>query len=285
MPTSTSSIAPVRVPQITAYFWLVKILTTGAGETTSDYLGHKIGPVAVVIGGIAAMAAAFVVQFRMRRYVAWAYWLAVSMVAIFGTMAADALHYVGLGYIRSTFALTVLLGIIFLARYQVEKTISIHSITTARREAFYWATAVPATACAVGTAAGDLTAATFGWGYLKSGIRFTVAIALVGIAYYSASRAPTKESQTETISTILWFWLAYILTRPLGASFADWMGTSHRVGGLGWGDGPVSVVLWVVIFAFVWYLNATRKDVQDEEPVRRAGVTGGWVMTGETATE
>ena len=260
MTTPESRTTLIRVPQITAYFWLVKILTTGAGETTSDYLGHKIGAAAVVIAGILAMAISFVLQFRMRRYVAWAYWLAVSMVAIFGTMAADAMHAIGLNYTRSTAAFAVILGLIFLAWYSVEKTLNIHSITTARREAFYWATVLAT--FALGTAAGDLTASSFGWGYLKSGVRFTVAIVIVGAGYMASKRVRDGGGAIESASTVMWFWLAYILTRPLGASFADWMGAGTRRGGLGWGDGPVSVVLWVIIIGLVWYLNVTRSDVQ-----------------------
>ncbi|MDB4874658.1 MAG: putative rane-anchored protein [Gemmatimonadetes bacterium] len=250
--------APVRVPEITAYFWIVKILTTGAGETTSDFLGHHVNPAVVAGVGAIVLAASLVLQFRMHRYVAWTYWLAVSMVAIVGTMAADVFHGLGVPYFASTIVLALALAAIFAAWYRSERTLSIHSITTRRREAYYWATVIAT--FALGTAAGDMTATTFGWGYLTSGIVFAVAIVVVGIAHYVARRALTAEHRHQSTNAVLAFWLAYILTRPLGASFADWMGAPRAKGGLEWGEGTVSIALFVVIFLFVAYLAVTRKD-------------------------
>jgi uncharacterized membrane-anchored protein len=238
-----------KVPEVTAYFWIVKVLTTGMGETTSDYLAHRLNPViAVGIAGV-ILAATLVVQLSVRRYVASIYWAAVVMVSVFGTMAADVLH-VGLGipYIASTGFFVVALATIFTIWYACEKTLSIHSIVTWRREVFYWAT-VMAT-FALGTAAGDLTAVTMHLGYLASGVMFAVLIAVPAL-----TRRPLR------LNAIFAFWFAYILTRPLGASFADWMGVSHVRGGLAWGTGPVSLVLAVIICCFVGHLSLTRKDV------------------------
>jgi len=242
-----------KVPEVTVYFWIIKLLTTGMGETTSDYLVHRINPlIAVALGG-AGLAAALVLQLRARRYVAWIYWLAVVMVAIFGTMAADALH-VGFGvpYLDSAAFFASALAVIFVAWYACEKTLSIHSIDTRRRELFYWAT-VMAT-FALGTAAGDMTAFTLGLGFLASGVLFAVVIAIPALAYRLVG-----------LNAIVAFWFAYIVTRPLGASFADWMGRSPSLGGLGLGTGPVSLVLALVIIGFVGYLTVTRADSRSRQ--------------------
>jgi uncharacterized membrane-anchored protein len=250
----------VRVPAITALFWVVKILTTGAGETTSDYLGHTFSPVLVAAAGVVILCASLVIQLRMHRYVAWTYWFAVSMVAIFGTMFADVAHAAGLAYLGSTIVFAVILAIVFILWYRSEGTLSIHSITTRRRELFYWATVI--VTFALGTAAGDMTATTFGWGYFTSGIAFLIAILAVGAGYYAVNAMLAPGHRHRSTAEVLTFWLAYVLTRPLGASFADWMSMPRERGGLAWGDGLVSVVLFVVIAAFVAYLAATRRDVQ-----------------------
>jgi len=237
-----------KVPEVTVYFWIIKLLTTGMGETTSDYLVHRINPlIAVTLGG-AGLAAALILQLRVRHYVTWIYWLAVVMVAIFGTMAADALH-VGFGvpYLDSAAFFASALAVIFVAWYACEKTLSIHSIDTRRRELFYWAT-VMAT-FALGTAAGDMTAFTLGLGFLASGVLFAVVIAIPALAYRLVG-----------LNAIVAFWFAYIVTRPLGASFADWMGRSPSLGGLGLGTGPVSLVLALVIIGFVGYLTVTHAE-------------------------
>jgi uncharacterized membrane-anchored protein len=241
-----------KVPEMTAYFWIIKLLTTAMGETTSDYLAHQLDPkIAVVLGGI-GFALALVLQFSVRRYIAWIYWLTVVMVAIFGTMAADVLHVgFGIPYIVSASFFFVSLAVIFTAWYLTEKTLSIHSITTRRRELFYWATVV--TTFALGTAVGDMTATTLGLGYLTSGIMFAVIIAIPALGYWLFG-----------LNEILAFWFAYIITRPLGASFADWMGKPRNAGGFGLGTGKVSLVLTILIISFVAYLTVTRKDTRGE---------------------
>lgn len=240
----------LRVPEVTVYFWVIKALSTALGEAASDFSVHRINPVIAVLLGFAAFVVALVLQFSMRRYMAWTYWFAVVMVGVFGTMAADVLH-VGfhVPYIASSVLYAIVLAAVFFTWHAAEQTLSIHSIDTARREAFYWA-AVVAT-FAMGTAVGDLTAVTFRLGYFASGIMFAALILIPAIGYRWFGMNP-----------ILAFWIAYVLTRPVGASFADWFGKPARVGGLGYGDGTVAAVLAVIIFVLVAYLAITRADVQ-----------------------
>ena len=241
--------AASKVPQITVFFWIIKVLTTAQGEAVSDFLALHYGPVIAVSLGATGLAIALALQFRARRYVAWIYWAAVVMVAVFGTMAADGLHVeLGVPYDVSTPFFAISLAVIFAIWYATEKTLSIHSIDTPRREFFYWAT-VMAT-FALGTALGDLTATTLHWGYLASGIVFTAVIAIPAIARWRLG-----------MNSILAFWFAYIVTRPLGASFADYFGVPHRYGGLGMGRGLVGLILTFVIVGFVGYLAVTRRDV------------------------
>ncbi len=233
-----------KVPQrITALFWVLKILTTAMGEATSDYLVHGYNPYAAVVAGFVGFAIAMVLQYRVPRYVPWTYWLAVLMVAVFGTMAADVFHVeFGVPYVASTVVFAVSLAIVFTAWARSEGTLSIHSITTTRRETFYWL-AVLAT-FAMGTALGDLAAYTANLGFASAGLLFAVAFVIPGILWRVAG-----------LNAILAFWTAYVMTRPLGASFADWTGKSRAARGLGYGDGPVAAVLFVLIVALVGYLS------------------------------
>ena len=240
----------LRVPEITVYFWVIKILSTALGEATSDYLVHRFNPYLAVIGGFLAFTVALAIQFAVRRYIPGVYWLAVVMVAVFGTMAADVLHIeFGVPYVFSTILFAITLTLVFTAWQRSEGTLSIHSIHTPRREAFYWA-AVVAT-FAMGTAAGDLAAYSAGLGFLSAGLFFAVLFAIPGIGYRFFG-----------LNAIFAFWFAYVLTRPLGASFADWLGKSRSGGGLGLGDGPVTLVLTIVIAVLVAFLAVTRRDVQ-----------------------
>ncbi len=242
--------APTKVPRVTVYFWIVKILTTAMGEAASDYLVHRFNPYLAVIAGFVAFVVAMAIQFRMRTYVPWAYWLAVAMVAVFGTMAADVLHIeFHVPYIASTILFAIALIAVFTTWYRSEGTLSIHSIDTRRREAFYWA-AVLAT-FAMGTAAGDLAAYTAGLGFLSAGLLFAVVFAVPGVAYRFFG-----------LNRIVAFWFAYIMTRPLGASFADWTGKSRHAGGVGLGDGPVGLVLAALIVALVVYLSRSGVDAR-----------------------
>ncbi|PGZ94037.1 hypothetical protein COE51_23055 [Bacillus pseudomycoides] len=239
-----------KVPEITVYFWITKVLTTGMGEVFSDYLVNHMNPViAVALAGI-GLAASLVLQFLVRRYVPWIYWLVVVMVSIFGTMVADAVHVVlGIPYLVSTVFFVVTLAVIFVIWKAFEKTLSVHSIYTTRREVFYWCTVLGT--FALGTSAGDMTASTMHLGYFSSGVLFAVLLAIPALGYWLFG-----------LNEIVAFWFAYIMTRPVGASFSDWISTSH--GGLGLGEGPVSLVLTIIIVVLVGYLTISKKDRKDE---------------------
>jgi uncharacterized membrane-anchored protein len=237
-----------KVPEITAYFWIAKGLTTGMGESTSDFLVHTFNPELVVVAGFAAFCGALWLQFRTPRYIAWVYWLAVAMVGVFGTMAADVVHIgFGVPYAASTAVFAVALAAVFRRWYKSEGTLSIHSITTRAREKFYWA-AVVAT-FALGTAAGDLTAVTLHLGYFSSGLMFAGVICIPALAYWRKVMGP-----------IAAFWFAYVVTRPLGASFADWIGVSHKRGGLNFGAGEISAVLAALLICLVLLFTITHID-------------------------
>ena len=237
----------VKVPQVTIGFWVVKILTTAMGEATSDYSVHQIDPVIAVTFGFLGFVIALALQLRLREYVVSIYWLAVVMVAVFGTMAADVLHVrFGVPYVVSTIAFAIVLAAVFITWYRVERTLSIHSINTTRRELFYWATVLAT--FALGTAAGDMTAYTLHLGFFSSALLFAAAISVPALAYRFTG-----------VNAIAAFWCAYVLTRPLGASFADWMGTPHNLGGLNWGRGNVSIGLTLLIVVGVALLARTRR--------------------------
>lgn len=252
-----------KVPyRITAYFWIIKILTTAMGEALADFMAFRYNPVAAGVVGTAVFVIAMVLQFRARQYQVWIYWFAVAMVAVWGTLAADGMHIkLGVPYALSSAFFAVCLVVVFAAWYATERTLSIHSITTPRREVFYWA-AVLAT-FALGTAVGDLTATTLHLGFLTSGLLFTGLICIPALAYWKLG-----------LNSVLAFWIAYVLTRPLGASYADWLGVPHRYGGVGLGRGLVALILSIVIVGFVAFLAVTRKDVDEGEagPGRPAAV-------------
>jgi uncharacterized membrane-anchored protein len=239
-----------KVPEITLLFWITKLLTTGMGEVFSDYLVVAINPfIAVALGGI-GLVASLILQFKTRRYVAWIYWLVVVMVSIFGTMVADVAHIVlGIPYLVSTVVFTLLLAIVFLVWFKVEKTLSIHSVYTFKREIFYWATVL--VTFALGTATGDLTAANLHLGYFMSGVLFAILIALPAIGF-----------RWFRLNGIFAFWFAYIMTRPAGASFSDWLSKSSNFGGLGMGEGKISLILTLIIIVLVTYLQITQSGVR-----------------------
>jgi uncharacterized membrane-anchored protein len=234
----------VKVPQITVLFWVIKVLTTAMGEAASDFLVSVNIALAGVVGA-AGFGAAMWLQFRARRYAAWTYWFAVAMVAVFGTMAADGLHVeLGLPYAVTTIGYATVLTAVFVLWRRSEGTLSIHSISTRRREMFYWLTVLAT--FALGTAAGDLTATTFGLGYFAAGVLFAVVIAVPAIGWWRLGFNP-----------VFAFWFAYVITRPLGASFADWFAKPHSVGhGLGVGGGPVTAVSALAIAGLVAYVAA-----------------------------
>jgi uncharacterized membrane-anchored protein len=229
----------VKVPAATLGFWILKVLTTGMGETASDWLARTIDPALAVVGSGAVLAALLVTQLVVRGYAPSRYWSAVAMVSVFGTMAADVTHVVlGVPYITSTIAFAAAVAALLFVWHRREGTLAIHSIHTTRRELFYWA--VVCATFALGTAAGDLTATTLRLGYLASGVLFAVAIAVPALAHRRAG-----------MDAVLAFWIAYVLTRPLGASFADWIAVPPGRGGLDLGTGPITLILLVAIAAGV----------------------------------
>jgi uncharacterized membrane-anchored protein len=247
MTSSTTALPAVRVlskvPEVGVLFWVVKVLTTGTGEAASDFLVKAFDPVIVVLVAAVVFLACLVVQFRAPRYVPWRYWLLVTMVSIFGTMIADVAHIVlGVPYAVSSVAFAVALAVVFSLWWRTEHTLSIHSITTPRRELFYWATVV--VTFALGTAVGDMLARTLGLGYLASGVLCAVLIAIPAVVY-----------RWWRAGAVLCFWAAYVLTRPLGASFADWTAVSPARGGLDVGTGPVTVVGLIAIAVLVGVLS------------------------------
>jgi uncharacterized membrane-anchored protein len=257
-----SASAIPKVPEVNPYFWTVKILTTAMGEAVSDYLAKQYNPYLAVFAGFVVFAIALVWQFRTSGYRTWPYWSAVAMVAVFGTMVADAPHkQLGIPYTVSVATFLVGLAVIFAVWYRFEGTLSIHSIYTPQREVFYWATVC--CTFAMGTAAGDLTAITFHLGYLASAAVFTLAICVPFAAWRMGA------------NPVLTFWVAYILTRPIGASFADYFGMPKSSGGLGIGHGPVSVVTLVLVVASVWYLSVTHKDAPSPSEVPGAAPAPG----------
>ncbi len=238
-----------KVPEIIFLFWVVKILTTAGGEATSDYLktyGNFGG------GGteVALFVIALLLQFATRRYRAFAYWFLAYAIAIAGTGFSDFLHLdVHIPYAGTTILWAVILAAVFWIWQRSEGTLSIHSITTQRREAFYWA--VVFATFALGTALGDFTATSLGMGYLASGIFFFVLILIPALAWWRLD-----------LNSITAFWMAYVLTRPLGASFADYISKPHSLSGVGFGDGPTALVFALGVSVLVCYLAIARPDIQ-----------------------
>jgi uncharacterized membrane-anchored protein len=243
--------ALAKVPEITVAFWLLKLLTTGMGEAMSDFLGQHSVPIAAAIG-IFGLWLALWLQLRQREYRAPYYWFAVMMVAVFGTMAADGIRDgAGLTYTITTPLFAAITALIFYLWYRSEGTLSIHSITNKRRERFYWL-AVLAT-FALGTAAGDLTGIQLNLGFWPSALLFFIAICIPFLGWYQFKWNP-----------IFSFWFAYILTRPLGASFADGFSKPTN-GGLNLGDGTVAGIALVIFIALVTWVTVKRIDVQPPE--------------------
>ena len=237
----------VKVPAVRPYFWAVKLLTTAMGEAVSDFVVLDVNKYLGVVLGFVVFAAAIWWQFRTPRYGTWPYWTAVAMVAVFGTMAADVMHVVlGLPYLVSAVGCAVCLIVTFVTWYAAERTLDIHSIVTRRREMFYWLAVI--FTFAMGTALGDLFATTFHLGYLASAVVFTVAICVPLIAWRLGA------------SPVLTFWVAYILTRPIGASFADFFGMPREVTGMGFGHGAVSAVTLILVVTSFIYLSRSGTD-------------------------
>lgn len=245
--------AAPKVPAVFALFWVVKLLTTGIGETGADFLGTVSIPVAAAVG-IGGFFAALYVQVKATAYHPVRYWTTVLTVALFGTMIADGPHVaLGTPYWVDSLLYLVLLGGLLVWWRRSEGTISVHSITTARRERFYWG--VVLLSFGLGTALGDATAIDFGLGFVWSIALFGVLI-LVPLGLWRLG-----------LNATIAFWASYVLTRPLGASVADWLAKGSHEGGVGWGTGPVTAVGLLLFGALVAYLHATHRDVEEGEGV------------------
>jgi uncharacterized membrane-anchored protein len=239
-----------KVPEITLYFWLIKVMCTTVGETAADFLNVNLNlgltGVSVVTGVLLAVALLF--QFKSNKYVPSIYWVTVALVSVFGTLVTDNLtDKLGVPLETSTVIFSILLGITFLVWYLYEKTLSIHSIFTVRREAFYWLAIL--FTFALGTASGDLMAEALGLGYLVTGLIVATVIALTAVAWRLR------------LNSVLSFWVIYIMTRPLGASIGDFLSQPSNHGGLGLGATNTSYIFVGGILAMVMYLSLTRKDV------------------------
>ncbi|MFE9613837.1 hypothetical protein [Streptomyces sp. NPDC006012] len=261
--THTADAAPGRrrwnkVPEVTVYFWVIKVLCTTVGETAADLLNEKAGLGLTGVSALmsALLAVVLVVQFRTRAYRAGVYWTAVALISVVGTLISDNLtDNIGVPLTTSTTVFAVLLAVSFTVWYRRERTLSIHSIDTGAREAFYWLAVL--FTFALGTAAGDLVAERMNLGYWLSAVLFALAIAAVGVAHFALG-----------LDVVLSFWIAYILTRPLGASVGDYLSQPTGDGGLGLGTVVTSVLFLAVILGLVGYLTVTRKDVAEERAVR-----------------
>jgi len=239
-----------KVPEVTLWFWIIKILSTTVGETGADYLAVHVGLGALLTGAVmgALLIAAMILQLRADRYVPWRYWLAVVLVSVVGTQITDALtDGLGVSLYLSTTVFGISLALIFAAWYRSERTLSIRTIVTRRRELFYWA----AILCtfALGTAAGDLATEALGLGFQLGVVVFAAVIAATAAAYYLGA------------GEVLTFWIAYIFTRPLGASLGDLLSQARTYGGLGFGTAVTSALFLAVIVALVTYMSRAEAAV------------------------
>ncbi len=260
-----------KVPEITLYFWIIKIMATTVGETAADLLNLKLGfgltYTSLFMSGLLVVALYF--QFRARRYVPKLYWFAVVLISVVGTLISDNLAdnmHVPLSV--TTIGFSFLLLVAFVSWYASEKTLSIHTIFTTRREAFYWLTIL--FTFALGTSGGDLLAEGLKWGYLNSALIFATGIAIITIGYYQFK-----------LNSVFAFWAAYVLTRPLGASIGDLMSQPHDLGGLGLGTVGTSAIFLVTIFGLVAYLSKTRIDVSPSPALQPVAVDDRDVPSGE----
>jgi uncharacterized membrane-anchored protein len=239
-----------KVPEVTIYFWVIKVLCTTVGETAADFLDMNLGlglnGTSVVMGIL--LVAAMVFQYRARKYVPYVYWLTVVLISIFGTLVTDILtDKIHVPLESSTIFFSLALAITFATWYASEKTLSIHSIFTVRRESFYWLAIL--FTFALGTASGDLMAESLGLGYLVTGTIVCCLIAVTSIAWKLG------------LDSVLSFWIVYIMTRPLGASLGDYMSQSNANGGLGFGPTVTSVIFLAAILITVFFLTITKRDM------------------------
>ncbi|MER6438348.1 hypothetical protein ABT275_18570 [Streptomyces sp. NPDC001185] len=248
-----------KVPEVTVYFWVIKVLCTTVGETAADLLAEKagLGLTGVSVLMSALLALVLVVQFRTRAYRAGVYWTAVALISVVGTLISDNLtDNMGVPLETSTTVFAVILAVVFAVWYRRERTLSIHHIDTTGREAFYWLAVL--FTFALGTAAGDLVSERMNLGYWLSAVLFALAIGAVAVAHLALG-----------LNAVWSFWIAYVLTRPLGASIGDYLSQPTGDGGLGLGTVVTSVLFLAVILAMVVYLGVTRKDIREPRQARQ----------------
>jgi uncharacterized membrane-anchored protein len=252
-----------KVPEVTAYFWIIKVLCTSVGESFADYINETLGfgLVKTTVLFAVALAVSLVVQFRTRRYTPSAYWLTVVLVSVEGTLLTDNLtdgHNVPLWISSTVFG--VLLAVVFAAWYARERTLSIHSINTRSRETWYWLTVL--VTFSLGTAVGDWTVEATGW---TPGVSVLLPLGLI---------AATLVAWKTGANVVLTFWIAYILTRPLGANIGDYLSSDKSEGGLGLGTLWPSLGFLAAILSVVLYLTITRIDrtEKDDEEQSRLGI-------------
>ncbi|MCX5712577.1 MAG: hypothetical protein NTY47_05875 [Candidatus Omnitrophica bacterium] len=250
-----------KVPEVTIYFWIIKILCTTVGETAADYLNMVLHlgltGTSLVMGALLLIVLAF--QFKAKKYIPSIYWLAVVLISVVGTLITDNLtDKLGVPLGTTTIIFSIALAMTFAIWYVVEKTLSVHAITTFRREAFYWLAIL--FTFALGTAAGDLSAEKFGLGYLTSLYIFAGLIAVIAIAHFTVKGRLAVEHRHQSRNAVLAFWLVYILTRPLGASIGDYLSQARADGGINLGATTTSMLFLITILGMVAYLTLTRKD-------------------------
>tara|TARA_R110002074_G_scaffold77262_1_gene175308 strand:- start:196 stop:1014 length:819 start_codon:yes stop_codon:yes gene_type:complete len=241
-----------RVPKVTVDFWLIKLMAVTVGETAADFLAANLGfglpTTSWIMSGFLAAALAY--QFAQKKYVPWIYWVTVVLVSVVGTLITDNLvDNLGFSLKSTTMAFSLALTATFIVWYAFEKTLSIHTIYTTRREAFYWLAIL--FTFALGTAAGDMTAEGLGLGYLHAGLGYGFVIALITFAFFALR-----------MNGILAFWLAYIITRPMGASFGDLLSQPVANGGLGFGTTVTSAIFFTAIAAVIIYMTITHEGLE-----------------------
>ena len=238
-----------KVPEVTVLFWIVKILSTTVGETAADFLNGNLGLGLSATTAIMALllSAVLIAQFTLRKYTPSVYWLVVVLVSVVGTLFSDNLvDNFGVSLFTTSTIFAVGLAASFFGWYRSERTLSIHSIVTRRRETFYWLTIL--FTFALGTSAGDLVAEKLAFGYLPSAAMFGGVIALITIAHYRFE-----------LNAVFAFWAAYIVTRPFGASMGDFLTATHKAGGLGLGTNGTSILFLSIIVACVGYFTVAEK--------------------------
>lgn len=248
--TGALSTLASKVPEITIYFWIIKIMATTVGETAADLLSVRLNLGLTITSYVmSAIFIAFLVfQVKSKNYTPPLYWMTVVLISVVGTLISDNLvDGMGISLITTSIAFGIILAIVFASWYLKEKTLSIHSIFTTRRELFYWAAIL--FTFAMGTSVGDLIAERLDLGYWQALLLFAAMIGIVGFLYYA-----------QKVDAILAFWIAYILTRPLGASMGDWLAKPVIAGGLGWGTVTTSIVFLAVILMLVIYLTISKSD-------------------------